>query len=352
MDFVNLWQPIDAIACHLVGKRFVGAQSADDVLLVGEQLKRRGFKVTYNLLGEHIKDNKTIEAALGTTLALINKMNHDNCGNISCKPTLYGLAMSKKLFHESITAIAHLAYKKGVEVEFDAEEFKYIPDTFEVFSNFASNPYFKNTVRQAVQAHLKSIERLMDKYELWNKNLRIVKGGGVYKEQESVVSQNEFLVAERYMEILRRNLRNGREPFVATVRDRRLVFNALALADSMNGFVVVQTLFGPLSVGFRDVLIRKKCPVNVYIPFTDNWCRDAWKPYGMRRARMIRKIIWEETKRIISIGQTRPFLLPVFLLEEFNVGSSIKINSSSCYSCPLRFRILHPLHRLPERRPA
>src|SRR3989338_5407614 len=301
MSFVNLWRPIDAVAYRLVGRRFLGAQSVEDVLGVGRQLKRQRFRVTYNLLGEHIKDEGTVNMALETTLALISRMNHNNFGNVSCKPTLFGLAISKKLFHESITTVVQLAYKRGIEVEFDAENYEYIPDTFEIFSGFAPDPYLKSVVRQAVQVHLKSIKRLMDEYELWDKNLRIVKGSGVYKEKKSVVSQSESLVVERYLEILKKNLQNGRVPFVATVRDRKLAFEAMDLANFMNRLAVVQTLFGPLGTELRDVLIRKGYPVSVYIPFTDSWCRDAWKPYGLRRAQMIRKIIWEEAKRMISL---------------------------------------------------
>ncbi|OGN13646.1 MAG: hypothetical protein A3J47_03055 [Candidatus Yanofskybacteria bacterium RIFCSPHIGHO2_02_FULL_43_22] len=296
MDF---WRPIDIIGCYILGRRFIGAQSVDGVLEVGGQLKRQGFKVTYNLLGEHVKGETTVKAALETTFTLINRMDHNNCGNVSCKPTLYGLAISKKLFHESMDAIIQLAYKKGIEIEFDAENYEYIPDTFQVFSGFAFDPCLKNTVRQAVQAHLKKIEWLMDEYKLWDKNLRIVKGSGVYKEDELLISQNEFLVIERYLEILRRNLRSGRVPFVATVRDRRLAEEVIKVTENGRLPIEFQMLHGPLGKTLQRELLSKGYPVRHYVPFTDWWCRDAGKAYGLRRIPMIRKILWEEVKRIL-----------------------------------------------------
>jgi len=293
MDWDRLIYPIDVLGCNLVGRRFIGAQSVDGILQAGERLKGHGYKVTYNLLGEHVKDKEVVEMAVKTTRTLIEKMNVDNCGNVSCKPTLYGLCLSKEVFRECVRELIGCAYRKGIEIEIDAENYNYIPDTFEVFSYFASNPYLGNTVRQAVQAHLVSIESLMDKYKLWDKNIRIVKGSGVYQEEESIATKSSFVVIERYLEILRRNLRNGRVPYVATVRDRELADEAIRIADSTNGLMVLQTLYGPIGSSFRNKFLESGNPVSVYIPFTDDWCRDVWKSYGLRRAQMIRRLIWK-----------------------------------------------------------
>jgi len=329
MGLDAFWRPIDVIGCHILGRRFIGAQSVDDVLAAGEQLKKQGFKVTYNLLGEHITDRKMVETAVETTRQLFAKMNPDNDGNVSCKPTLYGLCLSKEVFAGIMEILAGYAYNRGVEIEFDAENYEYIPSTFEIFSRLASHPIFKNSVRQAVQAHLKNIEKLMDEYRLWDKNLRIVKGSGVYKEDGSLISQNEFLVVERYLEILRRNLRNGKMPFVATVRDARLAQEAMDLADSMKGPAVVQTLFGPLGAGFRNAMMRRGYPVSIYIPFTDTWCRDAWKPYGLRRARMMRRLLWEQAKKTYNLNDPcGPFLeIEKSTLAFFLNSCMISINS-------------------------
>jgi len=293
MNWNRILYPLDVLGCNLLGRRFVGAESVEGVLQTGEKLKKRGYKVTYNLLGEHVKDEETIKMAVKTTRTLIEKMNINNYGNVSCKPTLCGLCLSKELFRDVMRELVSCAYKKGIEIEIDAENYEYIPDTFEVFSYFASNKYFIKTVRQAVQAHLVNIENLMDKYKLWDKNIRIVKGSGVYQEKESIVTKNNFLVAERYLEILRRNLKNGRVPYVATVRDGQLANEAIRLADSVDGLMILQTLYGPASSGFRNKLIREGHSVSVYIPFTDEWCKDVWKPYGLRRAKMVRQILWQ-----------------------------------------------------------
>lgn len=293
MSWDRILYPIDVLGCNLLGRRFIGAENVAGVLRVGKELKDQGFRVTYNLLGEHAEDPETIDMATLSTLRLIRSMNFENCGNVSCKPTLYGLCLSRETFTEVMEELVGCAYEKGIEIEIDAESYDHIPDTFKVFSHFASRRYLRNTVRQAVQAHLNNIEGLMDKYDLWDKNIRIVKGSDVYEEEESVVTKSTFLVAERYLEILRQNLKNGRVPYVATVRDRQLADEAIRLADSVDGFVILQTLYGPASSGFRKRSIREGHSVSVYVPFTDKWCRDAWKPYGLRRAKMIRRILWQ-----------------------------------------------------------
>ena len=293
MNWDRILYPLDVLGCNLFGRRFIGAESVDGVLKAGERRIGRGFRVTYNLLGEHVQDEDSVKLAVRTTLNLIAKMIPKNRGNVSCKPTLYGLCISKNLFRDSLSEIVWAARRQRIEIEIDAESYEYIPDTFEVFSYFASNKYFIKTVRQAVQAHLVNIENLMDKYKLWDKNIRIVKGSGVYQEKESIVTKNNFLVAERYLEILRRNLKNGRVPYVATVRDGQLANEAIRLADSVDGLMILQTLYGPASSGFRNKLIREGHSVSVYIPFTDEWCKDVWKPYGLRRAKMVRQILWQ-----------------------------------------------------------
>lgn len=290
MDSVDFWRPIDIVACRLFGRWFVGAQSVDGVLALGEKLRNSGYEVTYNLLGEHVNNIETIKMSLKTTLELIEKMDHRNYGNISCKPTLYGLAISRTSFKDALTEVVQQARKKNIEVEIDAENYDYLEDTFKVFSCFAADPLYKNTVRQAVQAHIQRIEELMDKYQLWDKNLRVVKGAGVYSEKESVVTQNKFLIKERYVEILRRNIKNGRTPFAATIRDKTLAQEAIGEADKMNGTLEIQTLYGPLGNSLCKSLLRRGHIVRIYIPFVDHWCHDGWKPYGLRRARDMRKL--------------------------------------------------------------
>lgn len=302
MNWDRILYPLDLVGCNLLGRSFVGAFNIDGVLNVGRDLKKRGFGVTYNLLGEHVPDPSMVDKAIDSTIRLIQQMNNENLGNVSCKPTLYGLSISKELFFRNIQRIIDLAKARGIGVEFDAENYAHIEDTFDVFSSFASQEAYSNTVRQAVQAHLVNIESLMDKYKLWDKNLRIVKGSGVYKEDKSIDQRSDFLVTERYTEILRRSLRNGRSPFVATVRDGELASEAIDVADSLSRTVTIQTLYGPLSSRLVNKLLQDGHSVNIYVPFTDDWCRGVWKPYGLRRAQMMRRIIWKECCNRVSVS--------------------------------------------------
>lgn len=296
MDFSGIWHPVDFIGCYLFGRRFIGAQSVDDVLALGVRLKSQGFKVTYNLLGEHVDNQEIVGAALRTTLELVAKMDYKNYGNVSCKPTLYGLAISKRIFQDALGKIVEDAYGRGIEVEVDAENYYYLEETFEIFALFASDPLYGNTIRQAIQAHIRNIESLMDKYGLWGKNIRVVKGSGVYKEDKGLILDDDFAVRERYLEILRRNISNGRAPFAATVRDRRLAGEIIKLEKNMNGAVDLQMLYGFLGRSLRRILLRQGCAVRIYVPFVVDWCRDAWKPYGLRRAEMVRRLFWKECR--------------------------------------------------------
>ncbi len=202
MNWDRVLYPLDLVGCNLLGRRFVGAVDVDGVLRVGEDLKKHGFGVTYNLLGEHIHDPVLVDKAVDSTLRLIQKMQSENFGNVSCKPTLYGLSVSKTLFTKNIEKIIDLARSRGIEVEFDAENYSYIEETFDVFSSFSSQKIYSTIVRQAVQAHLVNIIDLMKRHDLFDKNIRIVKGVGVYTEDSSVMLSDDDKIRQRYFEIL------------------------------------------------------------------------------------------------------------------------------------------------------
>jgi len=284
---------LDTIGCNLIGPSFVGGHSIEEVLATGAELKRRGFKITYNLLGEHVKDWARVNLAVATTLDLIGAMDATNSGNISIKPTLYGLEISPNLFYEHAGEVIERGKKVGIETEFDAEHFRFIPLTFAIFNAFASQFHYKGFVRQAVQAHLKRILPLMDEYELWDKNLRIVQGSGIYPELPNVVVQNEEEISAQYYAIARRNHQEGQVPFIATMRNRRRVRDIKKIFPSPYMFAF-QTLYGPLGKELSEELVQDGWQVRMYIPFVVDWCKDEWKPYGMRRSATIRRLMWED----------------------------------------------------------
>ncbi len=303
MNWDRVLYPLDLVGCNLFGKRFVGAFDVDGVLSVGRGLKKQGFGVTYNLLGEHVQDKNLVDKAVETTLRLIQQMNDENLGNVSCKPTLYGLAISKELFLKNIGIIIDLAKARKIEIEFDAENYAYIEDTFDVFSSFAFQEAYTNNVRQAVQAHLKNIFPLMNKHWLWDKRLRIVKGAGVYNETDcSVITNGDEEIMHRYFEILRGNLTFGQTPFVATVRDRGLTESVIKITGQGAYPFEFQMLYGPLGKKLGRYLLGLGYHVRIYVPFTDSWCRDEWKAYGLRRAKMMRHLLLKNLKDAIKLG--------------------------------------------------
>lgn len=323
MRKLDLWRPIDLIGCHLLGPSFVGGFSISEVLHAGAELKKRGYKVTYNLLGEHVKDPRIISKAVETTVELLERMDKNNRGNISLKPTLYGLEISREEFYKSAKTIIDKAKETSAEIEFDAEAYRFIPNTFSVFSEFASRLHYRGFVRQAVQAHLTDIFALMDEYELWNKKLRVVEGSQVYPELSGVVSKNKDEVFVRYCSIIRRNHAEGQVPYVATVCDRKKVNAAKKILPSPY-MLEFQMLYNSLPFGLfggkiaRDLIVgdgifykeepkegfdkehEKKFlmhiewPVRIYIPFVADWCHDAWIDYGLRRAAMMRRLLWRD----------------------------------------------------------
>jgi len=298
----KLQERIDVLGCRFVGPKFIGAKHIGGVLECGAELKKQGYGVTYNLLGEHVRDAEVIKKAVTTMMMLIYNMKAENIGNICCKPTLFGLDISREAFIGSLKEILVVAKDKNVEVEIDAESFKYIHDTFLIFHFFASQPRFRKFIRQAVQAHLKNVLMLIPEYKLWNKQLRIVKGSGVYQEDKLIVEKYESLTERKYLQILEENMKNHQVPFAATIRDRKLTRSVIDVMDGKKDNVEFQLMYGPLGKKLGKELLQQGYRVRIYIPFVADWCEDAWKSYGLRRASMMRKIMWKDLKsKIIGI---------------------------------------------------
>ena len=91
----------------------------------------------------------------------------------------------------------------------------------------------------------------------------------------------------------------GKIPNVATVRDERVSDETRTI--SPKSYIrpyrpIIQMLYGPLGKGLGRRLLKENQEVKIYIPFVAPWCHDAWIAYGLRRAAMMRRLMWEEVK--------------------------------------------------------
>ncbi len=299
------WWPIDLIGCQMLGKSFVGGWSVEEVLRTGAELKQKGYGITYNLLTEDLRDEKKVNQSIGAIYRLLSLMTKENSGNIAIKPTQCGLMISYDIFLKRVESIVEYARMQGVETEFDAERWEFIPDTFRAFQYFASKLHYRSFVRLAVQEHLVDIFDLMDEYELWDKKLRLVKGSGVYREKKKIIWRDRARIVRQHETILRRNHMAGQVPYVATIRDIDRIARARKILPSPF-MVEFQTLYGPfVDKVFGKLLAGEDLwseegglhggwPVRVYIPFVVSWCKDEWLPYGLRRAATIRHLFFAD----------------------------------------------------------
>ena len=146
------WRPIDLVGCHLLGKRFVGGFSIPEVLRTGEELKSLGYRVSYNLLGEHVGYRGVVFKTTETILNLMGAMNSENRGNVVIKPTQCGLEISPDLFYEEAEEIVRRGREIGIETEFDAEHSRYVADAFKEILNRKSI-FAKRVITRFSQKH-------------------------------------------------------------------------------------------------------------------------------------------------------------------------------------------------------
>ncbi len=259
--------------------KFIPASDPESAILVAERLKKEGFVPIINFLGEHCTTKTEADKAVKKYISLIDAIKNNNLNaKISVKPTQIGLAVSEEFYFVNLHWLARRAHNQGVLLEVDVESLKYLDAILKVFFKIPG----EFGVRQAIQSYLRrsrdDIKVLID----CRKKVRLVKGA--YSESDLSVDER----AEQLLALTAELLLRGREPAIATVRDKDLI-NFL---DNMrqwhkvpNGNFTIQMLYGR-NDGLKRELCDKGFRVEIYTP-VGPWYKAL--PYVWRRAKELFK---------------------------------------------------------------
>ena len=290
------------ICCRVV----LSAIDELDVLTKTRELREEGFSTSFDLMLEDVHDDASIEKVAVFYQKLVRQMNASDKGNIVIKPTALGLDASRcslesarTRFAKFLFAVTMAVQTKNIgleysptQVEVDVESTRTMEDAFDAITLLRRQlPFHKELLRIAIPMHVKELPRLLERFRLLDFPVRIVKGAGVYGEpSHKLVPESEIL--ERYEQYFIECLKKKQRPFIASMRDEKLIRKLLTKAELL-GYkkdeFEIEMLYG-LWTGLGRKLLKEGCRVTLYIPITLPWCADASSGYVRRRVSMFRKL--------------------------------------------------------------
>ncbi len=260
-----------------VSKRYIAGDTLEEALDVAIDLNRRGFMTTLDLLGE---DTTRIElahrAANDYSKILKACVRRGIDGNISVKPTQFGLKLDLGLCTDLFGGLIEEARSLGYFVRVEMEDSTCTQLTVELYRTLLAD---HDNMGVVVQSYLRRSPADVEAISRFSPNVRMVKG--VYVEAEGIAYPDGDAIRNQFMNLSETLLRADSYVAFAT-HDETLVEEACLMVDRLGlprTAYEFQMLLG-VAEGLRQRILESGRRVRVYVPFGSDWYR-----YSMRRLR-------------------------------------------------------------------
>jgi proline dehydrogenase len=258
----------------IFSKRYIAGIDVNDALAASRDLNNQGAMVTLDLLGEFISTMDEAKKNTRDYLDLMDALHSSGIqGNLSVKPTMFGLLLDKEACFSHVREIVQRAAGYNSFIRIDMEDASCTTMEIDIFRRLKIE--FPGHVGLVLQAYLKrtpeDITSLMDLHTPEAPlNFRLCKG--IYVEPESIAFKQYDRINQAYVENLEFMFKNKIYAAVAT-HDARLVEKALELIEQYRvpkTMVEFQMLFG-VTPNLRQSIIDQGFPMRVYVPFGKEW---------------------------------------------------------------------------------
>ncbi len=258
----------------IFSRSYISGEKIEDAMRVSKELNSRNIKVTFDILGEFIKDLDEAEINKKEYLNLIEFAIANNIdGNFSVKPTSFGLLIDKEVCYRHIREIVAKASSYNNFIRIDMEDSPCTTLEIELFRRLKVE--FPSSVGLVVQAYMKrtldDIKGLSDlNSEAAPLSFRLCKG--IYIEPESISYKKYDEINKHYLEDLEYMLKNKIHVGIAT-HDRPLIDGAYKLIEKYNvpkNLYEFQMLYG-VTPKLREEIVSKGHNMRVYVPYGEKW---------------------------------------------------------------------------------
>lgn len=267
-------------AVRRLSRRYIAGEERAPAVELGARLAATGYRVTYDVLGEAVRDWQGVDRAVGEYRALLAELQgRGQEVNLSVKPTHMGLLLDEDRCFETVQELAAAIARAGGFMRLESEDAPTLDATLRVFGRLRER--FEGSVGCVLQSRLFRAEEDGRRLAAAPQplNVRLVKG--VYVEPPEIAWTKDADISASFRTILRQLLEDGAFVGVATHDEKltRALQDGLQEQPEWRPRVEVQMLLGvreDLRTRVRDAGL----PVRVYIPYG----RD-WYPYVLRRLR-------------------------------------------------------------------
>jgi proline dehydrogenase len=258
----------------IFSRAYISGETVDDAMRVSKDLNSKKIKVTFDVLGEFIKNLEEAETNKKEYLDLIDITYKNSVdGNFSLKPTSFGLLIDKEICHRHIRDIVAKAASYNGFIRIDMEDSPCTDMEIELFRKLKVE--FPANVGLVVQAYLKrtmdDIKGLADlNSEAVPLSFRICKG--IYVESGEIAFKKYEEINQHYLEDLEFMMKNKIHVGIAT-HDKLLVDAAYELLKKYNvpkNLYEFQMLYG-VTPNLREKIVNDGHAMRVYVPFGEKW---------------------------------------------------------------------------------
>jgi len=284
----------------IFSRSYISGETIDDAIRVSRNFNNNNIKVTLDVLGEFIKTTEEAEINKQEYLNLLDVINKNNIdGNVSLKPTSFGLLIDKELCYNHIREIVAKAASYNSFIRIDMEDSPCTDMEIELFRRLKSE--FPSSVGLVLQAYMRrnhsDIEKMMDLHSKANPlNFRLCKG--IYVEPAAIAFKKYEEINAHYLEDLELMLKNGIYAGIAT-HDKYLVKGAYELIKKykvpFSGYEF-QMLYG-VTPELRSSIVEGGHTMRVYVPFGKHWFG-----YSTRRLKENPNMVWLILKALFFRG--------------------------------------------------
>ncbi|HDY75589.1 MAG TPA: proline dehydrogenase [Candidatus Marinimicrobia bacterium] len=265
-------------------KPYVAGETIDEAILHIKTLNEKGFAVTTDILGEHVKTQDEAEHVTHSYIDLLHAIKAQNLdGHISIKPTHLGIDVSYDVVRDNLFRLLEAAKTTGSFVRIDMENSPYTDASIKLY--LEAKLRFEN-VGPVIQAYLHRSPDDISRLNNGKLNVRICKG--IYRETEAVAYQDSQTIQNQFVELVKEVFKGGGYPAIAThdifIIDE--IEDWIEQNQISNDRFEFQVLYGVPMSGKLTALLNKGFKVRQYVPFGNDWF-----DYSIRRLKENPKII-------------------------------------------------------------
>ncbi len=258
----------------IFSKSYISGETIDDAMRVSEELNSQRIMVTIDVLGEFIKNLDEAQRNRDEYINLLEVIHRNGIdGNVSLKPTSFGLLIDSEICYRNIYEVVAKASSLNNFIRIDMEDSPCTDMEIDLFRRLKAA--FPDNVGLVLQAYLhrtkKDIENLLElNNEKTSLNIRLCKG--IYNESPSIAFKKYEEINDHYLEDLDILLKNKVYVGIAT-HDKPLIDGACNLLRKYNvphNMYEFQMLYG-VTPKLRESIVKAGHTMRVYVPFGKDW---------------------------------------------------------------------------------